>query len=94
MGHVFHVHTVRGMKNVWYVTVESFTRAQIGGSHVSLPSQVALVIKNLPASAGDVRDKISNPGWGRSPGGGHILLPPVLLPGESHGKRRLAGYSP
>ena len=48
------------MKNVWYVTVVSFTRAQIGGSHVSLTSQVALVIKNLPANAGDVRDKISN----------------------------------
>ena len=52
------------------------------------------MIKSLPASAGDVRDKISNPGWGRSPGGGHVLLPPVLLPGESHGKRSLAGYSP
>ena len=32
-------------------------------------SQVALVAKNLPASAGDVRDLI--PGWGRCPGGGN-----------------------
>ena len=34
-------------------------------------SQVALVLKNLPATAGDVRDTGSIPGWGRSPGGGH-----------------------
>ena len=30
-----------------------------------------LVVKNLPASAGDVRDRGSIPGSGRSPGGGH-----------------------
>ena len=30
-----------------------------------------LVVKNLPANAGDVRDTDSAPGWGRSPGGGH-----------------------
>ena len=34
-------------------------------------SQVALVVKNLPASAGDVRDVSSIPGLGRSPGEGH-----------------------
>ena len=34
-------------------------------------SQVALVLKNLPANAGDVRDVVSFPGSGRSPGGGH-----------------------
>ena len=33
-------------------------------------SQVALVIKNPPASAGDIRDVGSIPGLGRSPGGG------------------------
>ena len=32
---------------------------------------VALVVKNLPASAGDVRDPGSFPGLERSPGGGH-----------------------
>ena len=30
-----------------------------------------LVVKNLPANAGDVRDAGSIPGSGRSPGGGH-----------------------
>ena len=34
-------------------------------------SQVALVVKNLLANAGDIRDVGSIPGSGRSPGGGH-----------------------
>ena len=34
-------------------------------------SQMALVVKNPPANAGDVRDASSIPGLGRSPGGGH-----------------------
>ena len=34
-------------------------------------SQVGLVIKNLPASAGDARDAGLIPGSGRCPGGGH-----------------------
>ena len=34
-------------------------------------SQVVLVVKNLPANAGDFRDVGSIPGLGRSPGGGH-----------------------
>ena len=32
---------------------------------------VALVVKNLPANAGDIRDASLIPGLGRSPGGGH-----------------------
>ena len=34
-------------------------------------SQVALVVKNPPANAGDLRDVGSIPGSGRSHGGGH-----------------------
>ena len=34
-------------------------------------SQVALVVKNLPATAGVVRDTGLIPGSGRTPGGGH-----------------------
>ena len=34
-------------------------------------SQVALVVKNPPANAGDIIDMGSIPGSGRSPGGGH-----------------------
>ena len=32
---------------------------------------MALVVKNLPANAGDIRDVGLIPGSGRSPGGGH-----------------------
>ena len=32
---------------------------------------VALVVKNLPAGAGDMRDTGSIPEWGRAPGGGN-----------------------
>ena len=32
---------------------------------------VVLVVKNPPASAGDIRDSGSTTGSGRSPGGGH-----------------------
>ena len=34
-------------------------------------SQVALVVKNPLANAGDTGDAGLIPGWGRSPGGGH-----------------------
>ena len=34
-------------------------------------SQVAQVIKNSPANAGDIRNGGSIPGLGRPPGGGH-----------------------
>ena len=33
-------------------------------------SQVVLVEKNLPANSGDIRDAVSVPGSGSSPGGG------------------------
>ena len=39
--------------------------------HVSISSQAALVVKDPPASAGDIRDVGSIPGSGRYPGGGH-----------------------
>ena len=38
---------------------------------MSVDTQVAPVVKNPPANAGDVRDSGSIPGLGRSPGGGH-----------------------
>ena len=36
-----------------------------------LASQVALEAKNSPANIGNIRDEGSDPGLGRSPGGGH-----------------------
>ena len=41
-------------------------------SHLSsVASQVALVVKNLPANAGDIREAVSIPRSRRSPGGMH-----------------------
>ena len=34
-------------------------------------SRVVLVVKNMPAMAGDLRDSVWIPGLARSPGGGH-----------------------
>ena len=51
-------------------------------------SQVALVVKNLPAKAGD-RDAGSIPGR-ENPLATHS----GILPGESDGQRKLVGYSP
>ena len=36
-----------------------------------MASQVTLVVKNPPAKAGTLRDGVSIPGLGRSPGEGH-----------------------
>ena len=51
----------------------------------------ALVLKNPPANAGDVRVAGLIPGLGRSPGEGNTA---VFSPGGSHGQRSLVGYSP
>jgi len=52
---------------------------------------VALVVKNPPASAGDMG---SIPGLGKFPGAGNGKPNPVFLPEKSHGQRSLASYSP
>ena len=44
----------------------------------SLASQAALVVKNPPASAGDVRVTVSVSGWGRSPGEGNATHLSIL----------------
>ena len=54
---------------------------------------MALVVKNLPANAGDITDVGSIPGLGRSPRGGNGN-PLQFLPGKSYGQTSLAGYSP
>ena len=40
------------------------------------------MVKNPPASAGDLRDACLIPGLGRSPGGGNGQPTPVFLPGD------------
>ena len=44
---------------------------------------MAIVVKNILANVGDIRDMGLIPGLGRSPGGVHGNSPPVLLPKES-----------
>ena len=56
-------------------------------------SQIALVVKNPPANAGDSRDLSSIPGSGRCPRERNGNAP-VFFPRESHGLRSLVGYSP
>ena len=52
---------------------------------------MVLIVKNLPATAEDVRDvgNVRKILWRRA-----WQPSPVFLPGESHGQRSLAGYSP
>ena len=58
-------------------------------------SQVALVVKNLPANAGDIRDAGLIPELkGLMPWRRAWQPTPVFLPGESTGQRSLVGYSP
>ena len=54
-------------------------------------SLVALVVKNLPANAGDSRDVGSIPESGRSPGGGHGNPLQYSCLKNLHGQRSLAG---
>ena len=56
---------------------------------------VVLVVKNLPANAGEVREADLIPGGGgRSPGQRAWQPTPVFLPRESRGQRILEGCGP
>ena len=56
------------------------------------PSQVALMVKNPPANAGDIRDEsLSLNGW-EDPLEESWATTSVFLPGESHGHRSLANH--
>ena len=55
---------------------------------------MALLVKNLPANAGDARDSGLILELGRHPEIGNGKPIPVFLPGVFHGQRSLAEYSP
>ena len=57
-------------------------------------SQVVLVVKNSPVNVGCAGGTGSASRLGRSSGEGNGNPTPVLLPGESHGQRNVAGYNP
>ena len=52
------------------------------------------MVKNLPASDGDVRDVSLIPELGRSPWRRKWQPTPVFLPGKFFRQRSLVGYSP
>ena len=56
-------------------------------------SQVALVVKNPPASMGDIKDVGSIPGLGRFPGRGHGNPLQYSCLENPRGQKRLAGYN-
>ena len=56
-------------------------------------SQVAPVVKNPPANAGDLRHMGSIPG-SEDPMEEEMAAHCSILAGEPHGQRSLAGYSP
>ena len=53
-----------------------------------------LVVKNPLTNAGDIKRCGFNPWVGKIPWRREWQPTPVVLPGESHGQRSLAGYSP
>jgi len=55
---------------------------------------VALVVKNLPAKAGETKRHVFDSWVGKIPWGRAWQPTPVFLPGKSHGWRSLVGYSP
>ena len=56
--------------------------------------QVAVMVKNPPANAGDIRDVGSIPELGRFPWGRKWQPTPLFLPGEFHGQKSLVGCRP
>ena len=55
---------------------------------------MTLVVKNPPANAGDLNRHVFDPWVRKTPCRRPWQTTPVFLPGESHGQRGLAGYSP
>ena len=63
-------------------------------SYLERAFQVVLMVKNLPANAGDHRRHRFDPWVGKIPWSRNQQPTPTFLPGESHGQRSLLGYSP
>ena len=78
--------------HLYFSTINLLSIYSVPGTVQGFPSGV--VVKNLPANAGDVGDMGWIPGSGRSPGGRKWQPIPVFLPRRCHEQRRLAGYSP
>ena len=55
----------------WQFVLDRRRKGISGAIKSSWASQVAVVVKNIPANGGGIRDTSLIPGSGRSPGGGH-----------------------
>ena len=77
----------------WMRSFESRSEHTFSVNGQTGASQVAQVVKNLPANAGDMRHGF-DPWVGKIPRRRAWKPTPVLLPGESCGQRSLVGYSP
>ena len=53
-----------------------------------------LVVRSLPASAGDINRREFDPWFRKIPWRRKWQPTPIVLPGESHGQKSLVGYSP
>ena len=73
-------------------SIRAHLHLTVTGNHWA--SQAALVVKNLPADAGNIRDGFDSPGLRRSPGGGHGHPLQYSCLENPHGQRSLEGYSP
>ena len=62
--------------------------------HTDRVVQVAPVVKNLLANAGEVKRCSFSPWVGKIPWRRGWQSTPVFLPGEPHGLRSLVGYGP
>ena len=59
---------------------------------MDMASQVAQLVKHLPANAREARDVDSVSALERSPEGGRQPVP-IFLPGKSQGQRSMMGYN-
>ena len=95
--------TTSARDSIWGHTLIQTTPGKLVLVTGTWATQVMLVVKNLPANAGDLRDVGSIPGLGRSPGGGHSLHFSILAWGirswteelgglQSMGSRRVRHY--
>ena len=62
---------VKSLPTMWETWAQSLGQEDTLKKGKGTHSQVALVVENLPANAGDIRDVGWTPGLGRSPGRGH-----------------------
>ena len=90
-------------RGAWWAAVYGVTQSRTRLTRLSssslnksdlVGSRVTSEVKNLPDSAGDVKDTGLIHGWGRVPQRRKWKPTPVFLPGEFHAQRSLVGYSP